>query len=155
MRERDPMTSKITEFDKPTLNAVSRVLDEALAGIDPSLGVVAQRRNCSYNANVATYKVEVTIAGGLDKAASDFIGHAKVGNIPFEASDLNKVFKLNGRDVSIVGYKPRARKHPIVVVALESGDRRVTSIDAAMRGLGKPIELTVIPFEPRDLKGHR
>ena len=130
-------------------------LSKAFRGVDPGLGLNVKLGNCSYNGNVATYKVEVTIAGRLDKAASDFLGHVRVGNIPFEASDLNKVFKLNGRDVSIVGYKPRARKMPIVIVVLDTGVRRVTTIEGAMAGLGKPITPTVIPFEPRDLRGER
>jgi hypothetical protein len=130
---------KIERFDKVAVKAARSALDGALAGAGFDLGLSMRARGATYNDHVVTFKVEISIDGGLSKEGSDFIGHANVGNIPFVAEDLNAIITLAGKKFSIAGYKSRARKNPILIVNLDTGERRVISIDAALNALGKPI----------------
>ena len=41
--------------------------------------------------------------------------------------DINGIYDLNGRKVSLEGYNYRAKKYPLQVIDLNSGDRRKVS----------------------------
>lgn len=133
----------IGEFGKPEAKAVRRILEEAMTVIDDDHGLKIEVKAGTYNKDVISFKVEITRKGGLSKEAADFIGHANVGNIPFDADDLNTIFKYRGEDYTLTGYRARARKQPILIGNLKTGKEYIVTIDHALKLIGREIKITV------------
>ena len=72
--------------------------------------------NCSYRGGEATYKVKVLMEGAKTREQEDLEFYAKLHKL-----DLTMIAKLMGEDMSLVGYKSRARKKPWVLQRLRDG----------------------------------
>ena len=47
--------------------------------------------------------------------------------------DPNKIAKINGKNFSLWGFKPRARKKPFIIMCLDTNDRHICSEEVAER----------------------
>jgi len=72
--------------------------------------------NCSYRGGEATFKVKVLMEGAKTREQEDLEFYAELHKL-----DLTKISKLMGEDMSLVGYKSRARKKPWVLQRLRDG----------------------------------
>jgi len=72
--------------------------------------------NCSYRGGEATFKVKVLMEGAKTREQEDLEFYAELHKL-----DLTKSAKLMGEDMSLVGYKARARKKPWVLQRLRDG----------------------------------
>jgi hypothetical protein len=72
--------------------------------------------NCSYRGGEATFKVKVLMEGAKTREQEDLEYYAELHKL-----DLTKIAKLMGEDMSLVGYKSRARKKPWVLQRLRDG----------------------------------
>ena len=72
--------------------------------------------NCSYRGGEATFKVKCLVEGAKTREQEDLEFYAKLHKL-----DLTMIAKLMGEDMSLVGYKSRARKKPWVLQRLRDG----------------------------------
>tara|TARA_Y100000996_G_scaffold393385_1_gene356862 strand:- start:873 stop:1217 length:345 start_codon:yes stop_codon:yes gene_type:complete len=72
--------------------------------------------NCSYRGGEATYKVRVLMEGAKTREQEALEYYAELHKL-----DLTMIAKLMGEDMSLVGYKSRARKKPWVLQRLRDG----------------------------------
>ena len=132
-------TIKLDTIDKVTLSIIRDAIDMALGALSDDIGIVAKTGNCSYDGEGhATFKLEVSIAGGETKEATDFVKYAGYGVIgDLKPSDLNRIVTLNGKKFSIDGYNRRARKNDIHITRLDDGQRRIINHTAIARSIAR------------------
>ena len=105
----------MTEFTRSQLNLLRKQLQETIDGANLS-DIKIDVGNCSYAGGEATFKVKCTLKGAKTREQIDLEYYAELHQI-----DTTAIAKLQGEDMSIIGYKSRARKKPWVLKRLRDG----------------------------------
>lgn len=104
--------SQLNELRKQLQSALDGAVDtENIAG-----NITIDVGNCSYRGGEATFKVKCLLKGSKTREQEDLEYYAELYKL-----DLTKIAKLMGEDMSLVGYKARARKKPFVLQRLRDG----------------------------------
>jgi len=106
----------MTTFTKQQLNDLRKQMQNALKMFALQGDLKIEVGNCSYNGGEATFKVKVLLKGAKTREQIDLEYYAELHKL-----DLTKIAKLQGEDMSLVGYKARARKKPWVLQRLRDG----------------------------------
>ena len=93
--------------------------------------------NCKYSGGEATFQVKFVIMGGKTREQQDLEFYAKL-----EGIDTTAIAKLQGEDMSIVGYKSRARKNKWILQRLRDGAEFVCNDHVAKQFFKKREEIT-------------
>jgi len=121
------------EAKKPNQKITRTFLKELREQINRKLKSVAEEHeieincgNCSYGNNEATFKLKINTKNEDGKVMT--AEYENLVELAFmRGFDVNGIYDLNGRKVSLEGYNYRARKYPLQVMDLENGDRRKVS----------------------------
>ena len=105
----------MAEFNRSQLNLLREQLQAAINAANLS-DITIEVGNCSYRGGEATFKVKCLVEGAKTKEQEDLEFYAKLHKL-----DLTMIAKLMGEDMSLVGYKSRARKKPWVLQRLRDG----------------------------------
>ena len=107
-------------YTRSQLNELRKQLQSALDGAVDTNNITGditiEVGNCSYRGGEATFKVKVLMEGAKTREQEDLEFYAELHKL-----DLTKIAKLMGEDMSLVGYKSRARKKPFVLQRLRDG----------------------------------
>lgn len=107
--------SKITKFDKAACRTISERAAEALKTL-ADLGLTIQPRGGSYTATSYTLKIEFAIVGeagvAMTREAQDFTNLAPLHGL--SAADLGREFTAGGKRFSVVGWRARAGRRPVL-----------------------------------------
>ena len=110
----------MTTFTRQQLNELRKQLQSALDGAVDTNNITGDIKievgNCSYRGGEATFKVKCLVEGAKTREQEDLEYYAELHKL-----DLTKIAKLQGEDMSLVGYKARARKKPWVLQRLRDG----------------------------------
>ena len=110
----------MTTFTRSQLNELRKQLQSALDGAVDTKNITGDIKievgNCSYRGGEATFKVKCLVEGAKTREQEDLEYYAELHKL-----DLTKIAKLQGEDMSLVGYKARARKKPWVLQRLRDG----------------------------------
>ena len=106
----------MADFTRQQLNTIRKQMQNALNVFADKTDIEIEVGNCSYRGGEATYKVKVLMEGAKTREQEDLEYYAELHNL-----DLTKIAKLMGEDMSLVGYKARARKKPYVLQRLRDG----------------------------------
>ena len=82
--------------------------------------------NCSYGNNEADFKLKINLKNEDGKVMTREYENL-VNLADLQGFDINGIYNLNGRKVSLEGYNYRAKKYPLQVMDIENGDRRKVS----------------------------
>lgn len=93
--------------------------------------------NCRYSGGEAKFQVKCLLKGGKTREQEDLEWAAKLHGI-----DTTIIAKLQGEDMSIVGYKTRARKKPWILQRLRDGAEFVAGDNLVKQFYKKREELT-------------
>ena len=118
---------------KPNQKITRTFLKELREQINRKLKSVAEEHeieincgNCSYGNNEATFKLKINIKNEDGKVmTAEYENLLNLADL--KGFDINGIYTLNGRKVSLEGYNYRAKKYPLQVMDLENGDRRKVS----------------------------
>ena len=120
----------MTEFTRSQLNELRKQLQAALDGAVDTENITADIKievgNCSYTGGEATFKVKCILKGAKTREQIDLEFYAELHGI-----DTTAIAKLQGEDMSIIGYKSRARKKPWILQRLRDGAEFVCSDQTA------------------------
>jgi len=105
----------MTEFNRSQLNLLRKQLQETIDGANLS-DIKIEVGNCSYAGGEATFKVKCILKGAKTREQLDLEYYAELHKI-----DTTAIAKLQGEDMSIIGYKSRARKKPWILQRLRDG----------------------------------
>lgn len=106
----------MTQFTRQQLNTLRKQMQNALNLFADRTDMTIDVGNCSYRGGEATFKVKVLMEGAKTREQEDLEFYAELHKL-----DLTKIAKLMGEDMSLVGYKSRARKKPWVLQRLRDG----------------------------------
>jgi len=115
----------MTEFTRSQLNLLRKQLQETIDNANLS-DITIDVGNCSYNGGEATFKVKCVLKGAKTREQVDLEYYAEMHGI-----DTTAIAKLQGEDMSIIGYKSRARKKPWILQRLRDGAEFVCSDQTA------------------------
>ena len=102
----------MTEFNRSQLNLLRKQLQETIDNANLS-DITIDVGNCSYTGGEATFKVKCILKGAKTREQIDLEYYAELQGI-----DTTAIAKLQGEDMSIIGYKSRARKKPWILQRL-------------------------------------
>ena len=106
----------MSQFTRKQLDTIRKQMQNALNVFADKTDITIEVGNCSYRGGEATYKVKVLMEGAKTREQEDLEFYAKLHKL-----DLTMIAKLMGEDMSLVGYKSRARKKPWVLQRLRDG----------------------------------
>jgi hypothetical protein len=120
----------MTQFTRSQLNSLRKQLQAALDGAIDTENITGDVTidvgNCSYTGGEATFKVKCVLKGAKTREQIDLEYYAEMHGI-----DTTAIAKLQGEDMSIIGYKSRARKKPWILQRLRDGAEFVCSDQTA------------------------
>jgi len=125
----------MTQFTRPMLSNLRSVLQSTLDKADFD-NMTIDVGNCSYTGGEATFKVKCILKGAKTREQIDLEYYADLHGI-----DTTAIAKLQGEDMSIVGYKSRARKKPWILQRLRDGAEFVCDDNLAKRHFKKREEI--------------
>ena len=106
----------MAEFTRKQLDTIRKQMQNALNVFADKTDITIEVGNCSYRGGEATFKVKVLMEGAKTREQEALEYYAELHKL-----DLTKIAKLMGEDMSLVGYKSRARKKPWVLQRLRDG----------------------------------
>ena len=106
----------MSQFTRKQLDTIRKQMQNALNMFADKTDIQIEVGNCSYRGGEATFKVKVLMEGAKTREQEDLEFYAELHKL-----DLTKIAKLQGEDMSLVGYKARARKKPWVLQRLRDG----------------------------------
>ena len=106
----------MADFTRKQLDTLRKQMQNALQMFAYKTDMTIDVGNCSYRGGEATFKVKVLMKGAKTREQEDLEYYAELHKL-----DLTKIAKLMGEDMSLVGYKSRARKKPWVLQRLRDG----------------------------------
>ena len=115
----------MTQFTRSQLNLLRKQLQETIDNANLS-DITIDVGNCSYSGGEATFKVKCVLKGAKTREQVDLEYYAELHGI-----DTTMIAKLQGEDMSIIGYKSRARKKPWILQRLRDGAEFVCSNQTA------------------------
>ena len=105
----------MTQFNRSQLNLLRKQLQETIDNANLS-DITIDVGNCSYSGGEATFKVKCVLKGAKTREQIDLEYYADLHDI-----DLTTIANLRGDDMSVIGYKSRARKKPWILQRLHDG----------------------------------
>ena len=122
----------MTQFTRQQLNTLRKQMQNSLSMFADKTDMKIEVGNCSYRGGEATFKVKVLMEGAKTREQEDLEYYAELHKL-----DLTKIAKLMGEDMSLVGYKSRARKKPFVLQRLRDGAAFVADTNLVERHFKK------------------
>ena len=113
MAHTDPLVNRIESFDKRTLKTVREAIDGALAAAFADSEINAQCANISYDEYSCTVKVKLTV--GDENAKEKDAWKREAHYFGIDADALGKTLMHQGQEWTIIGWRSRARKYPVLV----------------------------------------
>ena len=114
---------KIQEFNKANLQALRQDMNAALAKIEKQYGIKINVGNASFTNNEVTFKTKCNTIGkggaAQTKEASQWKLYAELNGVgQFSVGDR---ITLQGRIFSIEGWNTRAKKSPVMIKEVATG----------------------------------
>ena len=106
----------MSQFTRKQLDTIRKQMQNSLSLFADKTDMKIEVGNCSYRGGEATFKVKCLVEGAKTREQEDLEYYAELHKL-----DLTKIAKLQGEDMSLVGYKARARKKPWVLQRLRDG----------------------------------
>ena len=134
------MAKKIKKIDRETCRMLGEEIEEKLQVIARKYGINIKRGRGTYDSKGATIKIEIATVdrdGTVNsKEAEDFKRYARMEGLKEEW--LGQSFRTwDGKELKIVGFKPRSTKYPVIVED-NSGKRWKYPAKQVKREMGKP-----------------
>lgn len=131
-----------TKIDRATLRLISAEAEKALQAVAEKFGVtITPGRSVYSNGDTGALKFDMVIRKEttdgrvLDIRAVDFQRYA--AEFGFEASDLDREFKSNGKTYRIVGLKPNSPRFPVLAQDVSTNKTYKFPAETVLFQLGK------------------
>lgn len=124
----------ITEMNRTNAKLVREILEDKLPTILKEHGLSFELGNAKYDDDGVRFTgFRLSVKGALsetEKALKDELNFRDSYGVKL---DQNKIAKLDGMDISLIGFKPRATKKPFVIQDLNSDNQYVIGVPLAER----------------------
>ena len=126
----------MTQFTRKQLDTIRKQMQNSLSLFADKTDMKIEVGNCSYTGGEATFKVKCILKGAKTREQIDLEYYADLHGI-----DTTAIAKLQGEDMSIIGYKSRARKKPWILQRLRDGAEFVCDDNLAKKFFKKREEI--------------
>jgi len=124
----------ITEMNRTNAKLVREILEDKLPTILKEHGLSFELGNAKYDDDGVRFTgFRLSVKGALSETEKALRDELNFRNSYGVKLDQNKIAKLDGMDISLVGFKPRARKNPFVIQDLNSDNQYVIGVPLAER----------------------
>lgn len=124
----------INEMNRTNVQMVRKILEKNLPSILKDYGLSFELGNARYDEDGVKFTgFKISVKGALsetEKALKEELSFRKDYGVQL---DENKIAKLDGMDISLVGFKPRARKNPFIIQDLKTSKEYIIGISLAER----------------------
>ena len=115
---------KVQEFNKVNLRQINNEMEEAMKSIAAKYGLEIKMGNTRFSGRNATLKFEMmTVSEGGQVMSKEAIDFNRYKNYKGIQANLGDSFEYEGETYTIVGYKARSSKYPILVESARDGKR--------------------------------
>tara|TARA_R100001086_G_scaffold4564_1_gene3077 strand:+ start:53 stop:475 length:423 start_codon:yes stop_codon:yes gene_type:complete len=116
-------TTHARVISKTFLKRLREEINQALESVAEKNQIKIHCGNCSFGKNEADYKLKINTINLLSgkvmtKEYEDLLWMADMKDF-----DINGIYDLYGKKVSLEGYKTRATKYPLIVLDLDNGQK--------------------------------
>ena len=112
------------------LRSLRQEINQALREIANNHNINIDCGNCSYGDNEATYKLKINVKNDDGQVISkEYNNLLDLSKSDINGFDINGIYTLQGKKVSLEGYSYRSPKYPVHVLDLESGKKYKASND--------------------------
>jgi len=124
----------ITEMNRTNAKLVREILEDKLPTILKEHGLSFELGNAKYDDDGVRFTgFRLSVKGALSETEKALRDELNFRNSYGVKLDQNKIAKLDGMDISLIGFKPRARKNPFVIQDLNSDNQYVIGVPLAER----------------------
>jgi hypothetical protein len=107
---------KIESFDRATVKALRSEIEAALASVSKKYGIEISAGNATFTSSNVTFKIQAAVVAAsgmvMSKSVSDFNMYSRYNGLK---ANLGDKFSFRGTEYTVVGWKARARKNPVLV----------------------------------------
>jgi len=129
---------KLKKIDKNACLKLREAINKSCAHVAKELGVVITAGSGSYLDGHVIFKVECAIIDEngevCSKEANDFVRFTYRHGLPKDA--LGKPFNVGACQYKLIGYKPRARRFPVIGKCIKTGKRFKFPVSTMKLALG-------------------
>ena len=124
----------ITEMNRTNAKLVREILEDKLPTILKEHGLSFELGNAKYDDDGVRFTgFRLSVKGALSETEKALRDELNFRNSYGVKLDQNKIAKLDGMDISLIGFKPRARKNPFIIQDLNSDNQYVIGVPLAER----------------------
>jgi len=122
----------ITEMNRANAKLVREILNDKLPSILNEHGLSFELGNARFDEDSVRFVgFRLSVKDALSETEKALREELNFRNSYGVELDQNKIAKLDGMDISLVGFKPRARKKPFVIQDLNSDNQYVIGEELA------------------------
>ena len=122
----------ITEMNRANAKLVREILNDKLPSILNEHGLSFELGNARFDEDSVRFVgFRLSVKDALSETEKALREELNFRNSYGVELDQNKIAKLDGKDFSLVGFKPRARKKPFVIQDLNSDNQYVIGEELA------------------------
>mgnify|MGYP003123975989 FL=1 len=125
---------EIKVMNKTNAQLVRKILNENLPSILEKHGLSFELGNAKYDDDGVKFtSFRLSVKGALSETEKALENELNFRDSYGLKLDQNKIAKLSGMNVSLIGYKPRARKNPFIIQDLDTSKEYVISEQVAIK----------------------
>jgi len=118
------VTKQSAKITSKMLKELRQEINQALKEIADNHNINIDCGNCSYGDNEATYKLKINAKNDEGQLITkEYNNLLDLSNSIVNGFDINGIYTLQGKKVSLEGYSYRSPKYPVHVLDLESGKK--------------------------------
>ena len=110
------METRIKQFDKSTVQYITKRLQAVLTPLAKELGVMIDFGSCKFQTNNCRIQLKIAVLNPdgepVTEEADAFRRSATL--FGFETADLGAEFTVQGQAFTICGLRPKSRKYPVI-----------------------------------------
>jgi len=108
---------KITEMNRTNAKLVREILNEKLPSILQEYGLSFELGNARFDDDGVKFTgFKLSVKGALSESEKALKYELESrDSMEWKMLDQNKIAKLDGMDIALVGFKPRAKKNPFII----------------------------------------
>jgi len=126
---------KITEMNRINAKLVREILNEKLPSILKEYGLSFELGNARFDDDGVKFTgFKLSVKGALSESEKALKYELESrDSMEWKMLDQNKIARLDGMDIALVGFKPRARKKPFIIRDLNTNQEYVIGESLAER----------------------
>ncbi len=136
------METKIKQFDKSTVQYISKRLQAVLTPLAKELGVMIDLGSCTFQTSNCRIQLKVAVLDPdgepVTEEADAFKRSAKL--FGFEPADLGTELIVQGQSYTICGLRPKSRKYPVIARAGNGKDYKF-ACRTVLQALGREVPI--------------